>query len=242
MCFSQIVSPGNRVWDGKAAAVSWRGGTMWGIVFAALLFSTPVWAAHFDFDVVYLGNDLTELAPESNEPIGTSLVPSDTFQWTLTSADDRFWLVETAGNFFPLAGLQVNEQGDRIGDFDLVLRNDGLDVFELSETGALNSKVHIGTNTVALPEGLAFDEMSLFYTLVSAVTVPLDDDEGDGGGGGAFFPEDVSTTLRSRVPIFGAPENNQFSPGIVYSVPEPSALMLAGAGCLALMRRRMKSR
>lgn len=163
-------------------------------------------SSFFDFDILYLGDDNTALAPGSDEPDGATLFPGDWFQWTIASADDRFWFVETGGGFFPLMAFSADLPADYVADVTLSLRNDGTEVFSLSESALLTSEVHAGTNTVTLPTGLVFDEMVLDYQLVSVSPVePLDPAE---------------LILSSRLPIFGAPENNRFAPGIVF-VPEP---------------------
>lgn len=189
-------------------------------------------ADNFVFDVEYLGNDMTNLALGSDDPDGQSLEPGDTFQWTIAAQDTHVWDVETAGGFFPLMAFSVNPAGSRIGDFTLALRNNGADVFNLSETAVQTQEVHLGTNTVDLPAGLQFDEMFLDYALTSATEVNPPQDP-------------VTTTLSGRLPIFGAPENNTFSPGIAYVlVPEPGALGLLACTCFCSLvtHRRMALR
>ena len=93
-----------------------------GLLLIASFVVAPASGVNFVFDIEYLGNDVTQLAAGSDEPTGTSLDPGDTFQWTLASNDDRFWLVETGGSFFPLMAFFVKPSGIRTGDFSLVLR------------------------------------------------------------------------------------------------------------------------
>lgn len=192
-------------------------------LFVVVLVASTANADNFVFDIEYLGDDQTSLAPGSDEPDGLSLEVGDTFQWTIASADDRFWLVETGGTFFPLMGINVSPSAVRTGDFSLSLRNDGVEVFAESGVGVTTQEVHLGTNTIVLPTGLLFDEMFLDYELTAVD--PID-------------PLDPATTiLDGRLPIFGAPENNQFSPGIVF-VPEPAAALLAALACVGVALRR----
>jgi PEP-CTERM motif len=122
----------------------------------------------------------------------------------------------------------VAESGKRTGDFTLTLLNNRVEVFTQSETGSQQAQVHVGTNQIVLNAGLVFDQMVLDYHLTAAVT---DDQDA--------LP--VNTTLQGLLPIFGAPEMNTFSPGIVYApVPEPTAawLMIAGLAGLGFAARR----
>ena len=180
-----------------------------GFVAAVAMMLLPSWVfgVNFVFDIEYFGNDATQLAPGSDEPTGLLVSPGDSFQWTIAPVDDRYWLVESGGSFFPLMAFNVNPSGSRTGDFDLILRNNGADVFNLMEVDVENQEVHLGTNTVELPIGLEFDEMFLDYSFTSAADIvdPF---------------ASVETTIADRLPIFGAPENNTFFPGIVF-VPEP---------------------
>ncbi len=215
------------VFSGWSRARGWfvRGRLAGGVAAAGLLagLASPGSAAtNYVFDVEYLGNDNAQLAPGSDDPVGAMLLPGDTFQWTIASADARFWRVETGGDFFPFMAFGVNPAGVRVGDFSLVLRNDGGDVFSLIGTDVTNQEVHLGTNTVTLPTGLDFDEMFLDYSLDSA------DDLGQP-------PTPANTTLEGLLPIFGAPEQNQFSPGIVF-IPEPGVAAL-GMAALVLVGR-----
>lgn len=207
-----------------------RGAASLGFVITALLLGSlspsRAIAANFVFDIEYLGDNMTNLAPGSDEPNGQLLTPGDTFQWTIAPIDNRFWLVESAGSFFPLMAFTVDPSGVRTGDFTLVLRNNGADVFTLSDTAVQVQEVHLGTNAVNLPAGLEFDEMFLDYVLVSAVDLGAP-------------PTDVDTTIVSRLPIFGAPENNGFSPGIVF-VPEPMAGLLGALACCGALATRRR--
>lgn len=190
---------------------------------AATLLSLPVHGASYVFDIDYFGDDVAALAPGSDDPDGLQLFPGDDFQWTIALADERFWLVEITSSHFPLMAFTANPSGRRTGDFDLVLRNNGVEVFSLSETVVQTQEVHVGTNTIDLDAGLAFDEMFLDFTLTASEDLITGDP--------------VDTFLQGLLPIFGAPESNQFSPGILL-VPEPASGLLLGLTLLAAPRRR----
>jgi hypothetical protein len=161
--------------------------------------------------VLYFGQGVATLALGSDDPNSTTLVDGDTFQWSITAQNGGYWKVVAGGDFFPLMAFATNPDGERTGNFTLQLFNDSVEVFNLSEIGASNQFVHVGTNTVALSTGLIFDEMRLDYMLTAAV-----DD--------SFQP--IDSTLYGLLPIFGAPESNQFFPGIEYVVPEPGTVSL----------------
>ncbi len=192
-------------------------------------------AVTYNFEVSYSGFGNAVLISGSDDPLMTTLQPGDDFTWQIVASDQGFWEVVTGGDFFPLMALAVQQSGTRTGDFNLFLRNDGLEVFIISETGSMASEVHIGTNTIALPTGLVFDEMYLEYTLTRSVEFFANAADPDN-------PLPVDTTLTSILPIFGAPELNAFGPGIIYAVPEPSTFALIFPGLLALAGIRRRGR
>lgn len=194
---------------------------------AVAFLALPVQAADYQFDVLYMGNNMAGLSFGSDDPDGTVLSAGDSFEWNITAQGADFWTVVTGGGFFPLMAFGTQEPGYRIGDYTLTLWRSGGDVFSTSEFGASNSFVHVGTNSIVLDTGLQFDRMQLVYQLTEAHEDP---DEAEDFNN----PLPIDTTLVGRLPIFGAPEMNLFSPGIIYGpVPEPSAWMLLAAGLLA---------
>lgn len=196
------------------------------LISAALLgtLCLPAAAIDYTFNVRYNGNGNSELYGLSDVPEGTLLEIGDSFNWTIKAAGSNVWNVVVGGDAFPLMAFTVAEDGSREGDFTLTLRSAGGDVLSLSEIGSVQGDVHIGTNTVTLPTGLVFDEMNLVYTFTGLTG--------------------TTTTLNSRLPIFGTPEMNTvaFDGTVIYGpVPEPQtwALLLAGiAGVGWSVRRR----
>ncbi|WP_146443363.1 hypothetical protein [Botrimarina colliarenosi] len=197
------------------------------ILAMGLLSTAPVCATSLVFNVLYTGNDVATLVPGSDDPDGASLAPGDDFLWTITADNSSYWLVEVSDDYFPLMAFAADPSAVRTGDFDLVLRNDGMEVFTLSETSVETQEVHVGTNGVTLTAGLAFDEMELHYTLTSSEDLTAGD------------PTD--TVLTGLLPIFGAPEMNQFSPGIAL-VPEPATFWLTMTPLLCVRRRAERTR
>lgn len=209
------------------------------ILIASGYMSSIAHAANYNFDVLYSGAGVATLNAGSDNPYGLALFEGDTFSWTITAQGADAWTVVTGGDFFPLMGFAVDEPGDRVGDFTLTLNNGGSSVFTASETDVVTSEVHLGTNDINLSTGLVFNQMYLQYSLTQATE--LEEDAAD--------PQDlqhIGSTLNDMLPIFGAPEQNQYSPGIIYGaapVPEPEtwAMLLAGLGLVgAAVRRRSR--
>jgi N-acetylneuraminic acid mutarotase/pimeloyl-ACP methyl ester carboxylesterase len=187
-----------------------------------------------------LGGGNSTLTAGSDNPLGVSLLPGESFQWTITAQAGNQWHVLSDVSFFSLMGFSVDELGVRTGDFVLSLLRQGLPVFSYGEASAVNSFAHVGTNSVELPAGLQFDGMQLSYTLSSAFDHPW-------FGGDASNPQTITTTLNSQLPAFGPPELDPNQPNaIVYTavVPEPSSwlLVLSSLLIIALVLRHRNSR
>ena len=178
---------------------------------ASLFASAGANAASYTFDVLYSGGGSAALAPGSDDPLATTMNAGDSFTYSLMATGSGEWKTISSGSIFPLFALDLNESGTRVGDFTLNLEQNGVPVFTYSETGASNSFVHLGTNTVSIPDGLTFNQWVLTDTIVSA---------------------DTTSTPISLLPWPGrAPE--AYSPSIITyttGVPEASswAMMLLG--------------
>ena len=186
-------------------------------------------ASSYTFDVLYSGNGSAALAAGSDDPLATTMNAGDSFTYALTATGNGEWHTISAASIFPLFALSVSEDGTRVGDFTLNLEQNGASVFSYSETGASNSYIHLGTNTVSVPDGLTFNAWVLTDTNTSM---------------------DTTTTPNSLLPWPGtAPE--AYSPGaITYTTaPELSTwgMMLLGfvglgyAGSLGVRRRATAS-
>ena len=209
--------------------------TVTALSMACLLASTAN-AASFDFSITYQGGGVAVVDPGSDTPDGTVLFEGDSFTWSLHTDQSHFWRVIEGGGLFPLMAFGVDEPATRTGTYQLLVRNDGMEVFSFNTTDE-QSEVHVGTNTITLATGLEFDELFLSYTLDAVVPiVPDADDEFSEDEDIAVLPLNAvsaSTTIRGSLPIFGAPEL-AYSQNIEYvaAIPEPETymLMLLGLG------------
>src|SRR5215213_6779848 len=137
------------------------------LVVAGMLLGKPAHATAYNFDVLYNGGGAASLAGGSDDPTTTSLVAGDTFVYSLTAQNGGEWTVFNGGSIFPFFAFLMSEGGTRVLDFTLDLNNNGSTVFSDSEAGATNQFGHLGTNTIALPTGLKFDQIVLSASLTS---------------------------------------------------------------------------
>jgi len=236
------------------------------VAVAAGLVASAAWAADYQFHVIYSGDGVTTLAPDSQDPTASVLVAGDTFIWTISAIDGYQWSVLSGGSVFPMMAFGVSEAAERTGDFEFQLFNDGLEVLNVSEMASSQSLVHMGTNAIDLPTGLVFDFWQLSYALTSAIEVASVPDPDNPGGliedpdnPGSFIPDPdnpgsfidvlVGPTTSSPDtlgPIFGMVDFTQTansSTTIFAPVPEPQALALWLAGlaglCVAARRRAL---
>lgn len=190
-----------------------------GFSLAISTFSVSSMATNYNFNEIYSGGGSISLAPGSDDPLTTNLHAGDTFQWTITTTPGSYWNVFSGGSLFPFMSFQISESGTRTGDYNLDLSFGGSSVFSDIQTGISNSYAHIGTNTVSVPTGLNYDQMSLSYTLTGS--------------------DSSDNTIVSLLPWPGSAPEVNFS-GNIALVPEPEtyAMLLAGLGLLGFAARR----
>ena len=98
-------------------------------------------AANYNFDVLYSGNNNAALAGGSDNPIGQSIVASDSFLWTITAQGGAEWHVNSTAGYFPLMAFYALDSGARDGDWTLTLMNNGGNVFTTSEVNSVQQFV-----------------------------------------------------------------------------------------------------
>jgi hypothetical protein len=214
------------------------------LALAAWTLAAPAMATSYGFIVDYSGGGVAALDPSSpNNPLTTTLEPGDTFIYTLQAVGNGAWSTISAGSQYFVAALYAQEQGQRTSDFTLDLLNHGSIVFQDVETGVVNEWVHLGTNNVSFPNGLIFNTLTLTDSITSAFAADQNT--------GVVSSNPTGSTPGSLLPIFGAPEMDTAIGPSIFSfnanagnpVPEPSTLILLGAGFagLGLLRRRMRN-
>lgn len=215
------------------------------VAVAISLLAFPAWSADYEFNINYNGNGVADLAPNSQDPRLTVLLPGDNFTWAINAQDNFQWSVLNGGDVFPMMAFGVSESAYRIGNFVFQLFNDGQEVFSVQESSSLQSQVHMGTNTISLPTGLVFDSWKLNYSLISAIEVITVEDPDNPGSYIEVQGSSITSSPYTLLPIFGTLDTNTSTTTIyAAAVPEPEsyAMLLAGFCIIGALARSSKNK
>ncbi len=209
---------------------------------AFLCMSSAAHSTTYSFDFVYDGSILS-VAGGSDPVDGTVINVGDSFTLSISAAPGGFWTTAfDVVNGFVLAALATQESANRTGDISTTLSYQGSTVVSETETGTVESYVHIGSQLTTVDAGTLFDRFVVEYTLTAIE--PVDSNEVPDPNGSLL------TTISGDGLIFGGFVDPELGLGytgaFVYSsaaVPIPaSALLLIGAlGGLGLAARRRRA-
>ena len=189
----------------------------------ALAMSGSAFAANYNYNVIYSGANIAALAPGSDDPLATVLMTGDTFTYQLTAAGAGEWTVLTNSAVFPRFALS-GDFGPTTITYNLTLNQNAGSVFSFGETAGVCC-AHLGTNFLALPMGLVFDQWSLVGTV---------DSTGNTGPSLSLLP------WPNLGPEIYAPGDLSFASG---AIPEPASwvMLIAGFGLVGFAARRRRT-
>ncbi len=134
-------------------------------------FGATAQAASYTFEYSFDGTSAS-LVAGSDVPDGTSLVDGDDFTLSIGTVGGAFWEVtEAVVNAFVPLSFAISESGNRLANLNTSWLLGGVEVDSRTDTGIIQSEVHMGAQHWDLALGLQFDEVVLNYTLIEATEV-----------------------------------------------------------------------
>lgn len=199
---------------------------------AVVLSTDNAQASYFDFDLTFDGTKVT-LDEGSADPVGTVFEAGDSFDLTVEAAGHDYWSVDSDYmSFLPLT-LYVNEEATRVGDISTTFYLDGAVVASDTAGSVSQEMLHMGAQFWDLEAGLAFDSVTVNYTLSSVSS----------GGSSTVEMMNFGQPI-SFLPFYEAPEISYVSMETIAQIPLPAGLplMLSGLAGVVLLRQRGRKR
>ncbi len=132
-----------------------------------LSFTVSARAATFNYDIEYNG-EIPSLALISDIPAGQALLPGDSFDLTVRAQGNSFFRVIEEFRQFVAASFVVAQGGTRIANIVTTLYLDDVIVHSAIDSEVAQHLVHIGAQSLSIPQGRDFDRLTLGYQLLDS--------------------------------------------------------------------------